>query len=198
MEEMQELGAGSGTGTGNGTGTGSNGGQQPFAVNRFTVTKDLFYEGMKRTSKESYGPAARKSVVGLIVLWLILAVVTGFMNGALHYVVIEFIVIVLMCLWVTMYLPWMKTRRAWKAMENKYGTEMDREVRFYEQFLEVSASCDEVTVFYEDVREVLESKHLLILVSQDKTGIMVALDGFVSGGLDEVRSHVQKYQPGKS
>ena len=165
----------------------------PIAVNRYTLNKDLFKEGMKAVSKKSYGPTARKSMLGLIGLWLVLAIATIYMEGPPMYVLIEGIVVALMCIWVALYLPWVKIRRAWKAMGGENATDLDREVRFYERFLEVDSKGQELTLFYEDIVEVLQSRHLLILVNKERVGVMSALDGFVSGTLEEVLEKVQQY-----
>ena len=167
----------------------------PIAVNRYTLNKDLFKEGMKAVSKKSYGPTASKSMLGLIGLWLILAVATIYMDGPPMYVLIEGIVVALMCAWVALYLPWVKIRRAWKAMGGENASDLDREVRFYERFLEVESRGQEITLFYEDIVEVLQSRHLLVLVNKERVGVMSTLDGYVSGSLEEVLQKVQQYMP---
>ena len=157
----------------------------PIAVNRYTLNKDLFKEGMKAVSKKSYGPTARKSMLGLIGLWLVLAIATIYMEGPPMYVLIEGIVVALMCIWVALYLPWVKIRRALKAMGGENATDLDREVRFYERFLEVDSKGQDVYI--------LLQVHLLILVNKERVGVMSALDGFVSGTLEEVLEKVQQY-----
>lgn len=165
---------------------------EPLAENRFTITKELFYEGMLRVTKESYGPFIKKIMLVLAVAWAVLAAVTLFMRGSLSYAVVELVVVVLIGVWLSVFVPRNKARRAWAAMENRCGADLERVTRFYPSYLEADNGIEEITVFYEDIRQILQSEHLLVLLSKEKVGVLVARGGFVSGDTAAVQALIER------
>ena len=165
---------------------------EPLAENRFTITKELFYEGMLRVIKESYGPFTKKILLVLAVAWAALAAVTLYMRGSLFYAVVEFVVVVFIGIWLIVFVPRNKARRAWAAMENRSGADLERVTRFYPSYLEADNGIEEITVFYEDIRQVLQTERLLVLLSTEKVGVLVARDGFVSGDTAAVQALIEQ------
>ena len=165
---------------------------EPLAENRFTVTKELFYEGMLRVTKESYDPFKKKILLVLAAAWAILAVATLISSGSPAYAVVELVVVVLIGVWLSVLVPRSKARRAWAAMENRSGGDLERVTRFYPSYLEAGNGMEEITVFYEDIRQILHSEHLLVLLSAEKVGVLVARDGFVSGDADAVQALIEQ------
>lgn len=162
-----------------------------LAENRFTITKDLFYEGMRLVSAESYGKLAKKAVILLGIAWLALTAVTLWNGQGLGYVVIEFVVLCLVALWIYIFMPRSKAAGAFKKMEAKYGGDLERVTRFYEERLEVEASGYQLAVPYSEISRILRSKRLLVLVTEDKTGILLKFDGFTRGGEAAVRELIK-------
>lgn len=162
-----------------------------LAENRFTITKSLFYEGMLRVSRESLGPFVKKVLLVLAVLWTIMAAVTLFYSGSPVYLLVELIVVVLIGVWLCVFVPRNKARRGWAALENRCGTDLDRVTRFYPGYLEIDSGGEETTVFYEDVRQILLSENLLVLICADKVGVLIARDGFVSGDAAAVQTMIE-------
>ena len=165
---------------------------EPLAENRFTITKELFYEGILRVARESYGPFVKKVLLVLAVLWAVLAAVTLIGSGSLSYAVVEFVVVVLIGIWLSVLMPRNKARRAWAALENRCGADLERITRFYPSYLEIDGGGEETTVFYEDVRQILLSKRLLVLTCADRVGVLVARDGFVSGDTAGVQALIER------
>ena len=165
---------------------------EPLAENRFTITKELFYEGMLRVIKESYGPFTKKIMLVLAAAWAVLAAVTFVQRGSLFYAVVEFVVVVLIGVWLSVFVPRNKARRAWAALENRSGTDLERITRFYPSYLEADNGSEEITVSYEDIRQILETEHLLVLLSVEKVGVLVARDSFVSGDAAAVQSLIER------
>lgn len=164
---------------------------EPLAENRFTITKDLFYEGMLRVSAESYGKLAKKAVILLVVAWLALTAVMLWQHQGLGYIVIEFMVLCLVVLWIYIFMPRNKAKRAFKLLTDKYGDNLERITRFYRDQLEVEAAGYQTTILYSEIRQILHSKHLLLLVAEDKTGILLKLDSFTRGGETAVRELIK-------
>ena len=165
---------------------------EPLAENRFTITKSLFYEGMLRVSKESLGPFAKKILLLLAILWAVMAAVTLFQSGNLIFALLELVVVVLIGVWLCVYAPRNRARRAWAALESRCGADLERVTRFYPGYLEVDSGGEEITVFYEDIRQILQSEHLLVLLSAEKLGVLVARDGFVSGDTAAVQALIER------
>ena len=163
---------------------------EPLAENRFTITKELFYEGMLRVIRESYDPFKKKIMLVLAAAWAVLAVFTLTGSGSLFYAVVELVVVVLTGVWMSVFVPRSKARRAWAALENR-GGDLERVTRFYPGYLEAGNGVEEITVFYEDIRQILWSEHLLVLLSAEKVGVLVARDGFVSGDMAAVQALIE-------
>ncbi len=153
----------------------------PLAENRYVLTKELFAEGMGRVLEDSYGKTARRAVLALLCLWLLLAAVTLLLRQSPAYLLAEALVLGLAALWISVYVPRAKTRVAWKKLEARYGTDLERSAFFYEDRLVVYAGDREIRVEYGSIRRVLRSERLLILLAEDKTGILLKRDAFVSG-----------------
>lgn len=152
-----------------------------LAENRFTITKPLCYEGMLRISAEGYGKFAKKAVMVLAAAWLILTAVTLWRGYSLGYMVIEFIVLCMVSLWICVFVPRNKAGRAFKVLTSKYGDDLERTTRFYEDRLTAETAECQTEVLYSDIKQILYSKRLLILVTESNSGILLKLDSFTSG-----------------
>lgn len=168
-----------------------------LAENRFAMTKSLFYEGMLRVSKESYAKSVKKGVIFLGVLWLVLTTVTLVLQQDMIYVAVEFIVLGMAALWLYAGVPRYNTRKAFKSFKNKYGDDMERVICFYEDRLEVEASGYQTVVFYSEIKQIMDSKHLLLLITEDKTGVLINHDSFTYGNEEIVREIIENTQAGE-
>ncbi len=167
---------------------------EPLVENRFTITKELYYEGTLRVTRESFGPFAKKATLALAAAWAVLAAATLLSRGSAVFVLIELVVIALVGVWLNVFFPKSKARRGWRALEDRCGTDLERITRFYEDRLEIDGAGAEVTIPYEDVERFLSSEHLLILLSTDKKGVLLDRNGFVMGGEDLVRELIEQYR----
>lgn len=152
-----------------------------LAENRFTITKPLCCEGMLRISAESYGKFAKKVVMLLAAAWLILAAVTLWQGQSLGYLVVELIVLCMVSLWICVFVPRNKAGRAFKVLKSRYGDDLNRTTRFYTDRLVVETMENQTTIHYSEITRVLHSPRLLILVTDDNSGILLKLDGFTYG-----------------
>lgn len=161
------------------------------AENRFTVTKSLFFEGMLRASRESYGKYAAKCMLLFGAIWVALLIFTLSTGGSMGNVLFCLGVVVLIGFWICIWTPRSHARKAWKAQQNKYGDSMKRITRFYEDHLEISGDCPEKTVAYDDIKVILQSNNLMMLICYDKLGIMISRNGFTTGDEDTVRALIE-------
>lgn len=157
------------------------------AENRFSITKELFFEGMLRVSRNSYGKYSLKAAGLFFCIWLVLLAVTLLTGGSMGTVIFSLGVVLLVSFWICIWTPRSYAKKAWKKQQNTYGEAMKRITRFYDDHLEIQGDCPEKSVDYTEIRHVLFSKNLLILVCRDKMGIILSLKGFTLGDTDTVR-----------
>lgn len=165
---------------------------EPVAVNRFTLTKDLFYEGNKRTSKETYSRFALRMVLIMTGAWVIIAVITLLTNPSIVFLAVEALVLLLASLWVAVYTPWNKRRKAYRAFLELYGENPERTTVFYADHLVVNPEGREITVAFADIEKTLTTDRLLILITSQSKGILIHRNGFTSGSEEAVLSLVGK------
>lgn len=164
----------------------------PIAENRFSITKELFYEGMLSISKDSYGRAAKKYSLVFLGIWVLMAAFLLYTGGTIGQILIYLGIIGAIILWLNVLAPRQHAKTAWNGLVKRYGSAMERRVRFYKDHLEVDGDCAEKSLTYQEILEIKESKHLYVLISVDKVGVMVAKDGFTSGNCDEILALIRE------
>ncbi len=164
-----------------------------IAENKFTVTEELFREGMKRLIDLDYGPALKKILIFLAAVWAAVAAYILWKGGNLIPVLIETFALALVVLYLSVFLPRSRIKKGWKAMRERSAGEMERVTRFYEDRMEVLTTVDPLIVNYEDVTRTLETAHLMIIQNTGKLGVMIALDGFTQGTKEDVLRLIQEW-----
>ncbi|MBQ6235333.1 MAG: YcxB family protein [Clostridia bacterium] len=154
---------------------------EPIAVNQFTLTKELFYEGNKRTGKETYSRFALRMVLIMTGAWMIIAVVTLLTRPSIVFLAVEALVLILASLWVAVYTPWRKRKKAYNAFLELYGEDPARTTVFYVDRLVVNPEGREITVAYSDITKTLMSDRLLIFITSANKGILIKRDSFTTG-----------------
>lgn len=157
--------------------------EEPRAENRYLMTEDLFREGMGRVYRDSLGPTVGRTFLVLAVLWAVLAVVTVRAGGHAVFALVELLVLAAAGWTVARAIPKSRTKRAWEALQSRSGGETQRCVRFYDTHLAVEPGGRRVP--YEDIDKVLEAKGLLVLITRERTGIIVTKDGFTRGSPED-------------
>ncbi len=66
-------------------------------------------------------------------------------------------------------------------MNSRYGDDLNRTTRFYTDRLVVETMENQTTIHYSEIKQVLYSPRLLILVTEDNSGVLLKLDGFTYG-----------------
>jgi hypothetical protein len=159
-----------------------------IAENQFTITKQLFMEGMLRISRDGYGKSARKAMLIVFGLWAAFFCYTLAVKGDLATCLGFLFLLCLAGLWLCVGMPRSNAKRLWKALEGKYGCKMHRTTTLYQDHFEILGEGVERQIAYEEITQVLQSKRLLILICEDKTGVLLALDGFTQGTVNEVKA----------
>ena len=164
----------------------------PSAENHFTLTKKLFLEGMLRVSRDSYSKFALKYILLLAALWAAFLVYTLMTAGSMANVLICLVVVALLSLWIGVWTPRKHAKKAWNAQRRIYGDTMERTTTFYGDHLEIRGDCAERDIDYTDIRKVLESRNLILLLCHDRMGILLAQDGFTRGDAQTVKDLIRE------
>lgn len=162
-----------------------------LAENRFHMTKSLFFEGMTRISKDTYGQWAKKFTLVLLLVWAAAAMLLLCIGGTLAQGLIYLVPVSAICLWMNLLVPRRRAKKAWAALVNRGGEDPERVTRFYEDHLMIEASGAEKIFAYSDISEIKETKHLLVLICGEKQGILLTKDGFSLGDCEKVLALVQ-------
>lgn len=159
-----------------------------LAENRFTITRDLFVEGMLRISKDGYGKFAARSMAVLLGVWLILLVFALVTGGDVAHTMLLLVLLLLIGWWLCVLMPRSNARRAYKALEQKSGGEMERITRFYADHLRIGEDC---VIPYDRITRIRRSRRLLILTCEDKVGVLLELKGFTLGNEETIWALIQ-------
>ena len=155
--------------------------RETLAENRFQMTRELFFEGMARV----WAAGARKSIGRWLLLlgglWLAFTVYTLLQGGSLLFPLMELGVLGAVILWCLVFLPRGRARRAWNALEAQGRANTQRCTRFYEDRLEAESGGQTTEVSYAEINRILRSEHLLLLITENKTGILLKHDGYTRG-----------------
>lgn len=162
-----------------------------LAENRFQLTKPLFFEGMARISKDTYGKWAKKFTLILLLVWAASAALLLCIGGTLIQGMIYLVPMSAICLWMNFLIPRSRAKKAWAALVSRCGENPERITRFYADHLQIESSGAEKSFAYSDITEIKETTHLLVLIYGEKQGIILAKDGFSIGDSERVLALVQ-------
>lgn len=157
-----------------------------LAENRFTLSKELFYEGMRQVIWANSGLSRMLLVAALGILWLVLLICSLALGEGLAIAALELVAVVLAALWALIWLPRRKAARAWRALEDRGAADTERITRFYEDSLEVDVAGGRTRISYDELKNILNTKNLLIFLTKNGTGVMAARNGFTVGGESEL------------
>ena len=158
------------------------------AENQFTITKSLFMEGMLRISRDGYGKSAGKAMLVVLGLWVVFFLYTIAAGRDVVHALGFLIILGVAGLWLCVGMPRSNARRLWRALEGKYGSDLCRTTSFYPDHLEIRGEGLEKHIPYTEIIQIKQSRRLLILVCEDKTGVLVAQDGFTKGTVNDVKA----------
>lgn len=170
--------------------------KEKLAENRFILTKELFFEGMRRVSRAYYGKTVKKLLIAIALLWLVLSAFTIWRSGSISYALAELALLAAVSLYLAVLLPRGRARRAYKAMEDAGTAEAERTTTFFEDHLEVEAGGRTTSLPYEEIADCLETDRLLLLISEGKTGILLKKDAFTVGTEETVQHLIEEAKKG--
>lgn len=157
---------------------------EPIAKCTFVLTKQLFLEGMGCFQRNSLKKILKWAFPLLAVCWLILSFVTVSASGNFAFALLELAVIAAVYGYAALWVPRTWAKRAWSGMEAKGQADSERTVLFFADHLRVDLPDRQMDMDYGDIAQTMESKNLLILVSRDRTAIMIKKEELVGCGCD--------------
>ena len=163
----------------------------PIAENRFVLTEDLFWEGMRAVQAVGYMQKIKKLLLPLGALWLLLAGFTLYMGKSGILLLLELVALVLLVLFAAVLLPKRRAKRAFDSLAARTGIAAERVTRFYADHLEVTVSGQTTCIDYLDVEQMLRSPRLIVLVSRDKTGVLLRADTFTLGDENTIEQQIK-------
>lgn len=157
---------------------------EPIAECTFVLTEQLFLEGMGCTQRKALAKTMKWAAPLLAVLWLVISGVTVAASGRIGFALGELAVIAAVFVYAAVWLPHSRARRAWNAMEAKGQADGERTMLFFADHLRMDLPGRQMEMDYAEIAETLESKNLLILISRDRTGMMIKKEDLVGCGCD--------------
>ena len=165
-----------------------------LAENRFVISRDEFVEARLALSRENTAGAYKK--LGLVLLLLVAVLAGGSlllgMGG--FSVAMELLLLGFMALWLTVLFPRSSAKTAYKALVRKNGAEPERITRFYEDHLEIEGPGVRASLGYEQVVQIKRTKHLLLLFTDEKGGVLLRPEAFTKGDESLVRQLIEAGQ----
>lgn len=165
---------------------------EPIAQNSFAITKALFFEGMRRVSREGYGKFAIKALLALAMLWIVLLIITLASGGDVLHTFGYLAILALIGVWICLVMPHSNAKRAFAKLQAQSNGHLQRTTCFFDDYLQITAENTVTTISYSQVTRILTSKHLLILTCEDKRGILLLLNGFSVGDARIVRLLIEE------
>lgn len=160
--------------------------------NSFDMTKSLFLEGMALLSRDSFGKDAKKASLVFLLVWAITSILLMLIGGTIVQALIYLVIILLFCFWFNVMLPRQNAKKAWTALVNRCGTDMQRITRFYEDHLEIHTGGTVKAIPYTDILDIKQSKRLLVLACVNKMGVMVTRSGFTTGSAGDISALLRR------
>lgn len=159
---------------------------EPIAKCSFVLTKQLFQEGTSRFQRNSLGKTLKWAIPLLTVSWLVLSGVTVAVSGNFGFALCELVVIAAVYGYAALWAPHIWAKRAWSTMEAKGQADSERTMLFFADHLRIDLPERQMEMDYADIAETMESKNLLILVSHNRTAMMIKKEELVGCGCEEL------------
>ena len=112
---------------------------EPIAQNSFTITKALFFEGMLRVSREGYGKFAKKVLLALAMLWIVLLIITLASGGDVLHTFGYLAILALIGVWICLVMPRSNAKRAFAKLQAQSDGHLQRTTCFFDDYLQITA-----------------------------------------------------------
>lgn len=162
-----------------------------LAENRFNLTKSLFMEGMAQVSRHSNKKLKKQIALLLLLLWAVMSALLLLIGSSPVQVLIYLVVFLILGFWFNVQMPKNHAKKAWDSLVYRCGENPERATRFYSDHLEIESGESVKSVLYSEISVILQTDRLVVLICQDKMGILVPKSGFILGSPDDIQALVQ-------
>ena len=165
---------------------------EPIAVNRTTVDRALFTEGHAATFSRKRQRMLLYCGLAFLAAGLVLRALQSRLPTAAMLSFPLALSGVLASLWA-LTLRRSEARRKYKAFRRKNGDASARTITCYPDRLTIQRQgASPMEIKYTDIREHRETEHLLILICKNRSGVLLAKDGFETGSAAELLDAIEQ------
>ncbi|MBR6891505.1 MAG: hypothetical protein IKN05_10995 [Clostridia bacterium] len=165
---------------------------EPIAVNRVTITRELFAESHAAVFSHRHRKMLLYCGIVFLAFGLILLAVQARFPVASALCVPALLSGVIVVVWA-LTLEKTELKKKYRAFQRRNGDDSERVITCYHNHLTVDTGTGEpVQIDYPDIKEHKETEHLILLLCNDHTGIHLAKDGFVTGTLPTLLAAIEK------
>lgn len=147
---------------------------------------------MNLVRADGMGKTVKRIILFLAVLWLAISGYTFMTGGGLGYALSELVVVLTLIFLITVWLPGRKTNRAWQDMEMSGKSDEERTLSFFEDRVEIECAGEMTIIEYSEISRKLQKDNLVVLLSDDKKGIIIKNDSFIQGSFDVLMELIKK------
>jgi hypothetical protein len=161
-------------------------------VNQLTLTKEVFREFHKNFSARPWGhPLASKIILSVLGILVILLASLLALGGDLVIFVVGLILGLLFIFLPPFFVRYISKLRYHQHVLMNGGNEVQQKKEFAEQIHITSSNKSEMCLDYTQIKQICETKHLIILRTAHALGIIIGKDNFTVGTLEDFRSFIR-------
>ncbi len=97
-----------------------------LATNHIEITLDLFQEGMDAISNKRYKALLKKIVIVAAAIFALVGLYTYFKGASLFYLICEFVIIVLLCVYILVFMPRSARKKNYRGMVQRANGDTPR------------------------------------------------------------------------
>lgn len=159
--------------------------------NQVSVTRPLFYEGLKATENLSYKKTMKITSIVLAVLFVLLTIGMFLMGSTPVFMAGEFLFFGGLLFWMLILQPKSRKKNAYKMLCKASSDVPKRTSKFYPNHFTVVTDTGKTRDFqYEQILQLVETENLYVLIDESGLGILLDKAGFKSGSIEEIKEYL--------
>jgi hypothetical protein len=161
-------------------------------VNQLTLTKEVFHEFYKEFSALPHGLNRALKIISTVlgILFILLAFVNA-LEGYLFICILGFIFGLVVIFFLPIFVRILSKLRYRQQVLFNGGNDMQRKTEFVDQIHITSSNKAETNFDYAQIKQIYETKHLIILRTAHAVGIIIGKDNFTVGTLEDFRRFIR-------
>ena len=165
---------------------------EPIAVNRVTITRELFAEGHAAVFSHRRRKMLLYCGIVFLAFGIVLLAVQSRFPVATALCVPALLSGLIVVIWA-LTLEKSELKKKYRAFQRHNGDASERTITCHRGYLTVDTGRREpMQIDYTDIREYRQTEHLILLICFNHLGVHLARDGFESGSWEELWAAVEK------